>query len=278
MTVISLQKGIIYGPVPSRRLGPSLGVNLLPVDSKMCSFDCLYCQYGRTTHHVCSYAGEAPVPCLEDVELALTGALGRRSSDPGYVTLSGNGEPTLHPSFPGIVRVMNRTRDRLCPSAKTAILSNSVGSWRPQIRAALSELDVRIMKLDAATDEMLQMYNRPCPGVTLEHILDGLRGLDHIVVQALLTTGPRGNAVEDHLQLWFAALSSLTPDEVQIYSLDRPTPSEDLQPIPASALEELAARGRSRGIPVRAYGPRSGGELPRFKSANGAGEPRAPRR
>ncbi len=262
MSVISLQKGIIYGPVPSRRLGPSLGVNVLPPDRKMCSFDCLYCQYGRTPVHVCTYNGEVSVPSLEEIDTALRTSLLRLSVRPDYVTLSGNGEPTLHPDFPAIVALLTRVRDSLCPGAQTAILSNSVGSWRPDVRKGLSELDVRIMKLDAATEEMLQMYNRPCAGVTLEHILEGLRGLDDIVIQTLFTRGPRGNAGESHLRVWLDVVRELAPREVQVYSLDRPTPCADLLPIPTSELERLAGRARSAGIPVRSYGPRSGGELP----------------
>jgi wyosine [tRNA(Phe)-imidazoG37] synthetase (radical SAM superfamily) len=266
MTVISLQPSIVYGPVRSRRLGPSLGVNVLPFGRKMCSFDCLYCQYGRTPVHVCTYDGSASLPSLEEVDQALRTGLAELSTPPGYITFSGNGEPTLHPDFPALVTLITRVRDALCPGARTAILSNSVGSWRPEIRGGLSELDVRIMKLDAATEEMLQIYNRPCPGVTLEQIAEGLRGLDDVVIQALFTRGPRGNAGEDHIRAWLELVGALRPGEVQIYSLDRPAPSEDLLPVSRSDLERLAERGRSLGIPVTAYGPRSGGELPLGRS------------
>jgi wyosine [tRNA(Phe)-imidazoG37] synthetase (radical SAM superfamily) len=262
MSVISLQKGIIYGPVPSRRLGPSLGVNVLPLDFKMCSFDCLYCQYGRTPVPVCACNGRTPLPDPEDVEDALRRALDNLPTKPGYITLSGNGEPTLHPRLLEIVEIMTRLRDDMCPQAETAILSNSVGSWLPRVREALLGLDVRIMKLDSATDEMLQSYNRPGPGVTLAAILEGLRALPEITIQALFTAGPRGNVGEDHLGTWLDIVQSLQPLQVQIYSLDRPTPSRDLLPVPTSELERIAERGRAAGVPITAYGPRSGGELP----------------
>ncbi len=262
MSVISLQKSIIYGPVPSRRLGPSLGVNVLPLGAKMCSFDCLYCQYGRTRHHICSYGGQAPLPSVREVEAALQQSLGLLDPPPGYITLSGNGEPTLHPDFADIVRVMSQLRDKMCPSAKTAILSNSVGCWHTHLREALSQLDVRIMKLDSATEQLLQSYNRPCVGVALHDILDGLKGLEDVVIQALFTAGPGGNLRENHLERWFEVVAAVKPLEVQIYSLDRPNPSRDLEPVAASELETIAQRARALGIAVKAYGPRSGGELP----------------
>jgi len=194
--LLRLKKGITYGPVNSRRLGLSLGINLIPPSIKVCSFDCVYCQYGWTKVREFRDEHRALVPRAEDVARAVEAALAELPSPPAYVTFSGNGEPSLHPDFPDIVEAVRETRDRLAPGAKTAILSNSSAVTEERTRKALARLDMRIMKLDCGTEEVFQRYSRPATGITLEGIAVGLGELTRlapVTIQSLWSGGAGGN-------------------------------------------------------------------------------------
>ena len=172
--VLQLQEGVTYGPVRSRRLGRSLGVNLLPDDYKLCSFDCVYCQYGRT--HVKSLSPEDHHFRDRDWVLrAVEMGLLMHGSDIDTITFSGNGEPTLHPDFCAIVSGVRDLRDRMCPSVKLTIFSNSTTVHLAHIRDALALFDAPIIKLDAADPGTLARVNRPGPAVKVEHIVEGLK-------------------------------------------------------------------------------------------------------
>ena len=249
--LLTPKPGIIYGPVSSRRLGRSLGINLLPPGEKPCTFDCAYCQYGWTKHGPSSseYAYPGVEQVLRQVELALT--------DPSLrfeiVTFSGNGEPTTHPRFREIVDGVVHLRDRHAPTARTAVLSNSTRVDDLAVRAALAQLDVRIMKLDAGTEAVLQRYNHPVEPITLAQILDGLRQIPAVTLQALFAAGPDGNADAAHIDAWIAQVVAITPLAVQLYTLDRDWPSARLHPVAPAALEELAAALHARDCPATVF-------------------------
>lgn len=250
--LLKLKDSIIYGPVNSRRLGRSLGINLLPGNRKICSFNCSYCQYGWTKHFSPqAWLDELPPPVA--VEQALTEALASLPEPPAFLTFSGNGEATLHPAFPEMVEVVQTVRDRHCPSARTAILSNSSEVHRPEIRSALSRLDLRIMKLDAGSPAQLAAYNQPAPDVRLPDLLAGLAGLPSLIIQTLFSGGPGGNSSPPAVESWLEAVGRLKPQRVQLYSLDRDWPGRDLQPASPAFMEAVAGRLRQAGIPACTY-------------------------
>jgi len=225
--LLDLKAQIVYGPVNSRRLGRSLGINALPPDRKVCLFNCVYCQYGWT-HERDVRAGCARLPTAEQILDAVAAALENLKPAPAYLTFSGNGEATMHPQFPELVRGVNRLRDRFCPGARTAILSSSATVSRPSVRAALTELDVRIMKLDAGSPDLFRDYNGAAKSVDFEAVLDGLANLPDIVVQTLFTGGRRGNATRDNVDRWIQHLARIAPREVQLHSLDRGYPASSV--------------------------------------------------
>jgi wyosine [tRNA(Phe)-imidazoG37] synthetase (radical SAM superfamily) len=250
--LLELKKGVVYGPIKSRRLGPSLGLNILPGGAKVCTFNCLYCQYGWTDFRALGPAGgpvDAPgLPSADDVAKALEAALIALKAPPAFITFSGNGEPTVHPDFARIARRVAAVRDALAPSARTAILSNSTMISRVGVREALSLLDVRIMKLDAGTQGTLESYNQPAPGIDLESIVSGLRMLSDVTIQALFTGGPRGNASPADVEAWVKLVKTLAPAAVQIYTLARGYPSGDICALERRDLDAIARTLGEAGV------------------------------
>jgi wyosine [tRNA(Phe)-imidazoG37] synthetase (radical SAM superfamily) len=252
MSVLKLQSDVIYGPINSRRLGHSLGINLLPTTRKLCSFDCIYCQYGS------SDAGSLPeehtgFPSLETVLQSIEKALSQQPQ-PDYLTFSGNGEPTLHPQFPEIVAEVRRLRDRTCPNVRLAILSNSSRIHRPEIREALQQLDDPIMKLDAGDPATFAQINRPVPGVTFEKIITGLAAMPRVIIQSMIVDGPVQNAKGEAHEAWLSTLAQLSPEKVQIYSTERPVARTEVERVSKVTLEGQARNAEKRtGVPVRAY-------------------------
>ncbi len=253
--VLELQQGIVYGPVGSRRLGLSLGINLMPTGYKLCPFNCVYCQYGwsrLTSLDLTPHAANLPSP--EDVEKALSEAL-RKGVQADYITLSGNGESSVHPAFPEIVDRVIRARDRLLPSARTCILSNAAGVLQAGSRAAMARLDVVILKLDAGDEETFRTINSPCEGVRLQELLEGMRHLKRFQTQTMFVDGKIENVSDEKRDAWIARLQELRPECAQIYSLDRPPAHEGLRSVDLVRLRDIASEAQSRtGIPVLTYG------------------------
>ena len=246
--LLPLQSGIIYGPVHSRRLGRSLGINVLPAGRKVCNFDCRYCQYGWTDPRVLAAMGEGGYPAVRDVVDAVEAALEGLPEAPHYITFSGNGEPTLHPRFGEIVDGVNEARNRLAPLARTAILSNSSRVMDPGVREALGRLDARIMKLDAGTESGFARYNRPAAGIALEAIVEGLRALADIQIQALFTGGPAGNLNDAEIEAWLGRVARIRPRLVQLYTLDREPPDRYLLPATRNQLDGARVRVEALGV------------------------------
>lgn len=252
MVMLPLQAGIIYGPINSRRLGRSLGINLLPTSYKLCSFDCVYCHYGRTQVKTLR-PEESHFPGVEELLQAVREAL-QVYRDIDYLTFSGNGEPTLHPQFPSIVSGVRQLRDKLRPEVKLTILSNSSTAHLPHIREALTCFEAPIMKLDAGDPKRLAGLNRPTPTVELEHILEGLKGLPGLVTQSVLVGGRVTNVRGEAFEAWLAALAAIRPSRVQIYSTDRPVPEVGVERVSPSTLQRLAGEIEERtGLRVDAY-------------------------
>ncbi len=255
--MMKLQKGIIYGPVNSRRLGRSLGINLSPTKIKICTFDCLYCQYGWTKIR----GRELPIgenwPKAVQVLKAVKEALTTVTPPPAYITFSGNGEATLHPGLVEIVDGVIKLRDQLLPGARTAILSNSTMLDDLRVRSAISRLDVKIMKLDCGEEECFQRYNRPAKGIVLQAVIDSLKEIPGITIQALFSGGDEGNLGETNLSAWIQQVKEISPADVQIYTLDRGFPSRHIIPATPEQLMGIKSRLEEIGIPAEAFLPRS---------------------
>ena len=244
---------IIYGPVNSRRLGRSLGINILPAKKKACPFDCVYCQYGWTDCCASKIPSALPLPDRGAVQLALERALEELTEPPAYITFSGNGEPTLHPDFDGMVDGLNAIRSRFAPSAKTAILSNSALVSEKGIRRSLAKLDVRIMKLDCGSSPVFQRYNQPCSGIDLEKITRGLSELEDVTIQALFSSGKTGNLNKENIDAWIGRLKRINPGAVQLYTLDRDFPDKNLEAATKEDLSQIKERVEKAGFSAEIF-------------------------
>lgn len=252
--VLNLQQGIIYGPVSSRRLGRSLGLNLQPTEYKVCPFNCVYCHYGWTAKHAKDLRPfEKDLPTPDEVKQALEDYL-QKDKSINYITFSGNGEASSHPKFDEIVEHVREVRDRLVPGRELAILSNSTMLDEPKVISALRRLDLRIMKLDCGTEEVFHRFNRPVPEVTLAGIVSGLKKLDDLVIQTLVAGGENGNLVAKSISRWQELIGELKPRHVQLYSLENPPADSSLEEIPREKLQEIAEETeRKSGVKVEVY-------------------------
>jgi wyosine [tRNA(Phe)-imidazoG37] synthetase (radical SAM superfamily) len=249
---IPLQESIVYGPVRSRRLGRSLGINLLPRGVKVCNMNCAYCQYGWTRGERPTNRRRKKWPTAPRVEAAVAARLKRAAWDDEWIdrlTVAGHGEPTLHPDFEEVAERLCRVRDRLAPRIRLAILSNSTTAAWPHVRRALGLFDERHMKLDAGDPITYAHINGP--GSSIAAIVDALSRLPRIIVQAMFVTDGRGrvdNTSEGAVSEWLTALDRIQPSRVHLYTIDRAPALTDLRPAPTHRLREIAERVRTAGI------------------------------
>lgn len=223
--VIPLQSGYVYGPINSRRLGNSLGINPFPLEKKICSFNCIYCQYGWTSKKIFSDGKLMSLfPSIEKIKKALEARMENlrlAEIHVNYITFAGNGEPTLHPEFSALVDMVRELRDKYFPEAQTAVLSNSTTAMKQEVKEGLHKLDRRIMKLDVGSQEQLDKINAPVVDITFDEIVEGLKSLKSCTIQALFIAGRITNASGKALQDWIDTINDIRPEFVQIYSIDR---------------------------------------------------------
>jgi wyosine [tRNA(Phe)-imidazoG37] synthetase (radical SAM superfamily) len=251
--LLELQENIIYGPIQSRRLGRSLGINLLPPSKKYCNFNCLYCQYGWTDFNWLKNMSQMSFPETKKILEAVDRTLISLNPKPAYITFAGNGEPTLHPNFHEIVNGVVHLRDTLSPASKTAILSNSTTVLNPDIQKSLSNLDARILKLDTGSERMFLKYNRPAKGVKLHTILKGLSQLKNVTIQTLFCKGDHGNSSKKDLREWIQKLKFISPQTVQVYTLDRDTPSSSISSLSQMELANIHSLLKKENIPSKYF-------------------------
>ncbi len=256
---IGLQDGYVYGPVHSRRLGVSLGINPLPTDHKLCSMNCVYCQYSWTDVFRSSLdtpEDRALVPSVETVIAELHQVLDRMDAEglaPDFLTLAGNGEPTLHPDFEHLVDELIQVRDKRCPRARIGILTNSLHLDREDVRRGLARLDERFMKLDAGDQETFKHIDVPGK-VRLDDIIANLKKLDNIVIQSLFIDGPINNTNPESIKNWRARIAEIRPKLVQVYSLDRAPAYGKAQVVPKERLQQIAGElTQETGIPSEVF-------------------------
>lgn len=246
----------IFGPIHSRRLGTSLGVNLMPRDGKVCSFDCLYCEAGFNAQG----PGKSGLPSREEVARLLEQKLSdmhSRGDRLDVITFSGNGEPTLHPDFEGVIDDTIRLRDKYYPEVRISVLSNSTRLDRPEVCRALRRIDNNILKLDSAIDETVRLIDRPNdPDYTVAHVIERLADFGPgCIVQTMMLRGSYNgkqidNTTPEEIDALCRAYQLIRPKSVMLYSIDRRTPAQQLEKVPHDELEAIADRFRACGIEV----------------------------
>ncbi len=251
----SLFDQIIFGPVHSRRLGLSLGVNLLPLESKLCSFDCIYCECGWNADH----PGQRRFNRREEVARSLDETLRKMvaaGTPPDVITFAGNGEPTLHPDFEAIIDDTIALRDRLAPTAKVSVLTNATRLDDKSVCRALLRVDNPILKLDSAFDATVRRMNRPqSPDYTVRGTVERMKRFDgRMILQTMFLRGvcdgePIDNTTEPEVAAWLELVGEIRPRQVMAYSLDRDTPCRTLEKVPREELQRIAERVEALGIP-----------------------------
>lgn len=244
----------IFGPVNSRRLGVSLGINLMPDDGKVCSFDCLYCECGFNT----DFRPKHKRPTRQEVKDALTEVLKKRheNQEPlDDITFAGNGEPTGHPDFKAIVEDTIQVRNQYFPEAKLSVLSNSTYIYKEEIREALMLVDNNILKLDTVDMDYIKKLDRPQqPNYDVKDIIKNLKMFDgHVIIQTMFLCGDgMDNTSEHYVAPWLEAVKDIKPEKVMVYTIDRETPDKLLKKASHETLDAIKARVEALGIPCTA--------------------------
>lgn len=243
-----IREDTVFGPIHSRRLGASLGVNLLPKNGKICTFDCIYCECGWNKDG----KGDTLLPRREDVKNALESKLISLSDSGTHIdsiTFSGDGEPTINPHFPEIIDDTIALRNRYFPNAKVSVLSNASRVHIPKVFEALKKVDKAIMKIDAPTDHLISLINRHAPGYSLKRVISALEKFDGaFVLQTMFLRSPFFDSSDEKvLNGWKDIVRQLNPQEIMVYTIDRPTPEERLEKFTAeqmySLVEDLIKEG-----------------------------------
>ncbi len=245
---------IIFGPVTSRRLGISLGINLLPTDRKLCSFDCIYCECGFNPD---KNVAKAELPSSKIVKEKLKRTLQKMSNEeqlPDVITFAGNGEPTLHPEFAEIIDNTIELRNKFAPKAKIAVLSNASKISSEKVFNALLKIDDNIQKLDSGIEETICLLDRPVGPFSLQKTVEGLKRFEgQVTIQTLFVKGNFKNKTIDNttpqeVEAWLKLIKDIAPKEVMVYTIDRDTPVKTLEKITKEKLEEIAQKVRELGI------------------------------
>lgn len=246
---------IVFGPIFSRRLGSSLGVNLLPSKGKLCNFDCVYCECGWNKDGV----GDRTFPLLADIGSALEAKLSSLAAEGGKVdsiTFSGNGEPTMHPDFPEVIDITLRLRDRFFPEAKVSVLSNATLIGRKAVADALMRVDNPILKLDASTDELVRMINKPVGTYRLDEVVKNMKLFGgNFVLQTMFLKSPDFNtAAPEALARWMDIVREVRPREIMVYTIDRETPDKSLEKYTVEQMEEMVRPLIEEGYDIQIRG------------------------
>ena len=255
----------IFGPVHSRRLGISLGINLLPADGKVCTFDCVYCECGFNKDH----RPTLPMPTRQEVAIHLEEKLQQMQVEgqlPDVLTFAGNGEPTCHPHFADIIGDTILLRDRYCPQAKVSVLSNSTMIHRPAVYEALMRVDNNILKLDTIDPHYINKVDRPTGAYDVEQVIEHMKAFHgHIIIQTMFMRGSLSlspskeeessvvdNTGEKFVGPWLEAVKAISPQQVMVYTIDRETPAHGLLKATPEQLDAIRDRVIAAGIPCSA--------------------------
>lgn len=249
----------IFGPVHSRRLGISLGINLLPADGKVCSFDCIYCECGFNEDH----RPTLPMPTRQQVAERLEQQLQKMVAEgalPDVLTFAGNGEPTCHPHFAEIIDDTIRLRNQYCPESKVSVLSNSTMIHRPEVHDALMKVDNNILKLDTVDPTYINKVDHPNGTYDVNRIVERMKAFHgHIIIQTMFMRGviegtseSVDNTGEEYVGPWLETVKAIAPQQVMVYTIDRETPTRGLQKATHEQLDAIRDRVIAAGIPCSA--------------------------
>lgn len=245
----------IFGPIHSRRLGVSLGINLMPADGKVCTFDCIYCECGFNSEH----RAHLRRPSREEVREALEARLKdmqQNGPKPDVLTFAGNGEPTAHPHFAEIIEDTLTLRDHYFPNAKVSVLSNSTMIHRPEVFAALNRVDNNILKLDTVDSTYIRLVDRPTGEYDVNHVIDGLKAFHgNLIIQTMFMKGTHDgisvdNTIDSYVIPWMKVVKEIAPRQVMIYTIDRETPDQHLAKATHEELDRIAEQLRKEGLNV----------------------------
>jgi wyosine [tRNA(Phe)-imidazoG37] synthetase (radical SAM superfamily) len=244
----------VFGPCQSRRFGFSLGVNPLPAGSRLCNFDCVYCECSNGAWSL-KWDLKPQFPDGDTVRRALAGATGLFPPDElDAITIAGNGEPTLCRNLESVVDAVIEARDYYWPQARTVILTNGTNCHRPQVGRALAKLDLRVVKLDAGSNWILQQLNGPVENLTISELVWRISIMPDVIIQSMFVEGPVDNTTPEHITRWIDHLRRIRPSMVQVYSLDREPAKPWVRPVRRETLNEIARRVEdSLRIPARVY-------------------------
>ena len=248
----------IFGPVRSRRLGISLGINLLPADGKQCTFDCVYCECGWNKDHIPTL----PLPTREQVAQKLEAKLKELTADgiyPNVLTFAGNGEPTSHPQFAEIIADTRQLRNQYCPMAKVSVLSNATFILRKAVHDALMTVDNNILKLDTVDPDYIYKVDKPT-GIAyqLPRLIEGMKAFNgHLIIQTMFMKGTLGgedvnNTIDKYVTAWLKTVKEIGPQQVMVYTIDRDTPVNTLIKASPDELNSIRDRVIAAGIPCTA--------------------------
>ena len=244
----------IFGPVHSRRLGVSLGVNLMPRDGKVCTFDCVYCECGLNA----DFRPHTPRPTRQEVRTALEEVLKQRheNGEPlDVITFAGNGEPTAHPDFPGIIEDTVAVRDRFFPEARVSVLSNATFIDKDEVRAALMKVENNIQKLDTVNMDYIKLVDQPVSSAyDVNKVVDNMKKFNgHVIIQTMFMEGELNgvsvsNTSDDYVTPWLDVIKDIAPQQVMIYTIDRETPVSGLKKASHAVLDDIKARVEAIGL------------------------------
>lgn len=251
---------IVFGPIHSRRLGSSLGMNLLPYDGKLCSFDCIYCECGYNK----DFRTKTKLPDRENVKAALEDKLlqlQKDGTDIDVITFAGNGEPTMHPQFAGIIDDTIDLRNKYFPTAKISVLSNAMHAGKQTVFDALKKVDNNILKLDSAKLDTVRLIDRPnSPEYSIEKQIALFKRFEgDFIMQTMFVKGSHNgkivdNTTEEEISAWLKVVGETKPKEVMIYTIDRETPEKNLEKASLEDLNKIAHRVEQLGIKVSVSG------------------------
>lgn len=250
-----LREETVFGPIYSRRLGSSLGINLLPEKGKICTFDCIYCECGWNKDGL----DDKVIPSAAQVRSRLEDKLSQLMLEGvriDSITFSGDGEPTINPEFPRIIEDTLKLRDIYYPEAKVSVLTNATRVHVPEIFEALRKVDNPILKIDAPTDELIARIDRPAPGYSLARVIEALRGFngDFVLQTMFLKSEDFDSSSPEVLDGWKAIVRDLKPRQIMVYTIDRPTPQEGLQKFSAEQMRELVSDLIEEGFDISIKG------------------------